>query len=122
MINRNPLTHSGRIITQIIGQILYFPVWWYTVGFVRLVRGAWRFFRNQEKSLAWSIWIKNLFVPMYGQNDWAGRLISFFVRSAQILGRSVVLFFWLALILLFIILWLAAPLLILLATAFQFVR
>lgn len=119
MLNHNFLTYSGKIILQILGEILYFPIWWYSVGFGRLVKGVWRFWRNQEINLGFSVWAKNLFVPMYGQRDFAGRLISFLIRLVQIIFRGAVLLLWLFIMLLILIGWLALPLLLLLALSFQ---
>ena len=34
------------------------------------------------------VWIRNIFVPMYGSDDIAGRIISFFMRVAMIVLRS----------------------------------
>jgi hypothetical protein len=119
MTKHNPLTYSGRIIAQILGKILYFPVWWYTVGLVRFAKGAGRLFSNQEKSLGLLVWAKNIFVPMYGQRDWAGRLISFLVRSVQIIARGFVMALWFLLICLALLAWLAIPLLLIIALGFQ---
>ncbi|HBA36957.1 TPA: hypothetical protein DCZ15_03745 [Candidatus Falkowbacteria bacterium] len=119
MINHNFFTYAGKIIGQILGEILYFPVWWYTVGFARTAKGGWRFWRGRESSLGFGVWVKNIFVPMYGQRDLASRLISFVMRLVQIIYRGAILLFWLVLILLFLVLWLAGPILLLLALAFQ---
>ncbi len=121
MFKHNFLTYSGKIITQILGEILFFPIWWYSLGFFRLAKGAFRFWSNQEKSLGFSIWAKNIFVPMYGQSDWAGRLISFAIRLIQVIFRGIALLFWLALVLLLIIIWLALPILLFLALIFQII-
>jgi len=122
MPSHNFLTYSGKIILQILGEILYFPLWWYTVGFARLVKGVWRFLGNQEINLGFSVWLKNIFVPMYGQRDIAARLISFAVRTVQIIARGLVLIFWLLVVILILILWLVFPLALLLALSFQFVK
>ena len=120
MLNHNFVTYSGKIILQILGEILYFPLWWYTAGFFRLTKGAWRFWLAQENILGFSVWAKNLFIPMYGQRDFAGRLISFVIRLVQIIFRGAVLLLWLAAVLAVLALWLLLPLTILVATAFQF--
>jgi len=39
------------------------------------------------------VWLKNLFAPMFGQTDWQGRLISFFMRLAVLGGRLLQVFF-----------------------------
>jgi len=50
--------------------------------------------------LAIGVWTKNIFVPMFGMHDWQSRIISFFMRVVQIIGRSIALFL-LTLIILF---------------------
>lgn len=122
MVNHNFLTYSGKIIFQILGEILYFPIWWYTVGLGRVVKNLWRFLLNQEASLGLSIWAKNIFVPMYGQYDLVSRLISLVMRLVQIIVRAVALIFWLLVVGAVGGLWLAVPLALLLALSFQFLN
>ncbi len=55
------------------------------------------------------LWLKNIFVPMFGQYDWQGRLVSFFMRLVQVVVRSVALVFWLIACLVLFVLWLALP-------------
>jgi len=119
MFKHNFLTYSGKIITQILWEIFYFPLWWYSVGFVRTAKNAFKFWNNQQKALGFYIWVKNIFVPMYGQHDWAGRLISFAVRLVQIISRGIILLFWLSIVLVILIAWLILPLLLLLALVLQ---
>ena len=119
MLNHNFLTYSGKVILQIFGEILYFPVWWYSVGFARAAKSVFRFWRAREASLGFSVWLKNIFVPMYGQRDLAGRVISFVMRLVQIIFRGVVLLFWLGLVLMALIIWLIFPILLFLGLASQ---
>jgi hypothetical protein len=119
MQSNNFLTYGLKIIFQTLGNIIYFPFWWYSVGFVETVKKELIFFSNQEKSLGFRVWLTNIFVPMYGQYDAAGRVISFFIRLIQIIARGLALLFWLALIIVGAILWLALPLLLVVALFFQ---
>lgn len=119
MFQHNFLTYSGKIILRIIIDVFYFPIWWYSVGLARLLKNIWNFLRNQEQSLGFFIWLKNIFTPMYGQRDWSGRLISFFIRLVQIIFRGLVLLVWIFLLLALIIIWLIGPLLLVLALAWQ---
>ena len=122
MLRHNFLSYSGKIIISLILEIVYFPIWWYSVGFFRIAKNIWRFFLGREQSLGFSIWLKNIFVPMYGQHDWAGRLISFFIRLIQIVFRGLVLFFWGLISLFLVFSWLALPILLVLALAFQILK
>lgn len=84
----NFLYYFSKILLQVIWDFLYFPLWWYSAGLVKTVRAIGNFYHNQEASLSFLIWLKNIFVPMYGQHDITGRLISFFIRLVQVILRG----------------------------------
>jgi hypothetical protein len=79
------------LIVNLLGSVAWFPVWWYTTGFGGAVAGARRALRYRVQSYALRIWIRNFFVPMYGQYDWTGRLISVFMRFVVLVGRVIAL-------------------------------
>ncbi len=111
---------SGKVLAQVVGEILYFPIWWYSVGFFRHLKAVFNFWRNQEKALGFSIWLKNLFVPMYGQYDWLGRLISFCVRLVQIIFRGAILLLLALVLAAWLVAWLLLPVFMVLALLWQF--
>ncbi|MCU0680589.1 MAG: hypothetical protein MUF50_04800 [Planctomycetes bacterium] len=115
------LNYSGRILPWIVLDIIYFPLWWYTKGFFKVITGVGNFLKEQEISLGVFVWLKNLFKPMYGQHDLAGKLISFFMRILQIIFRTIILIFWLIITLVFISFWLLLPLAIFYAIYYQIV-
>lgn len=78
---------------DLIGGIIRWPFWWYTKGFVHVTRSGMNFIKMYARMLSIRVWIKNIFVPMFGMYDWQSRLISFFMRVAQIIIRSIGLFF-----------------------------
>ena len=119
MFRHNFLTYGSKIIIKIFLEIAYFPIWWYSVGLVETGKKLWSFLLNQEKALGFSIWCKNIFVPMYGQYDWAGRLISFFIRLVQIVFRGLILIFWFFVALIGFLLWLIVPIFLFIALMFQ---
>ncbi|MDI3496237.1 MAG: hypothetical protein PWQ35_258 [Patescibacteria group bacterium] len=121
MFKHNFLTYGSQIVFKIISDIVIFPIWWYSLGLVEMIKKGWHFLHQREKALGFSIWLKNIFVPMYGQYDWAGRIISFFVRLVQVIFRGLVLIFWLILYVISIILWLAGPIFLFLALFFQLI-
>lgn len=59
---------------------------------------------------------------MYGQSDFAGRMISFIVRLVQIIIRGLALLVLAAIGILLIILWLILPPVIVLALVFQVLK
>ena len=79
------------VLADLFKGVFFFPVWWYSRGLVSTARFCVDTIQNQARELSVSIWLKNLFVPMYGSYDIAGRLISFVVRSAQVAVRSLFL-------------------------------
>jgi len=99
-------------IFDFLKEILYFPIWWYTKGALGVIKFLFNFLRNVEKYLALWIWIKNIFKPMYSQYDFAGMVISFFIRSFQIILRSAVVLFLVFLSFGFFLLWLVLPIVV----------
>jgi len=105
----------GKVIFAIIWDFVYLPIWWYSRGFLDLANRLWRFIKKREASLGFSVWLRNIFVPMYGQSDFAGRLISFVIRFVQVIFRGGFLLFLILLTVVVLIFYLLLPLLIWLA-------
>lgn len=106
------LADSGKIIIQFLWNILYFPIWWYSQGLWSVIKWVGHFLQRRLQSTGLLVWVKNLFTPMFGQRDIAGKLISFFVRLIQIGVRSIMMAFWCVYALAALCLWLIAPLFI----------
>jgi len=115
MTKNNFLIYAPKVLLIILWEIIYWPLWWYSTGFWRLLLSVGRSIKNKFISLALGVWLKNLFVPMYGQHDFAGRCISFFMRLVQIIFRALVFIFYSLFSILLIVLWLLLPLLIIYA-------
>lgn len=114
-MEHNSFTYLGKILVRVAWDFIYFPIWWYSAGLLKTLRGVGNFYRAQEASLNFTVWLKNIFVPMYGQYDTAGRLVSFFIRLVQIIYRGLVMLVMIVLGLIFIAFYLALPFLIWLA-------
>lgn len=93
-------------------NLAYFPIWWYSFGFLEVVKYAFNFLVHRESGLGFLIWAANLFTPMYGQTDLAGRLISLLVRSIQIVLRGSIMLVWVFMAIILVLGWLAAPILL----------
>lgn len=117
---KNPVLYLINILVLELKDILVFPLWWYSRGFWNLLLGLKDFLSNAQKSLGLFVWIKNIFVPMYGQGDFSGKIISFFVRLFQIFFRGVFLVIILCFACALVILWLALPAFIIWQIFFQF--
>jgi hypothetical protein len=85
---------TAKLFFETIGHVLFFPIWWYSRGLVGVLRFVGHSIRNQYESLGLGVWLSNLFVPMYGTTDLAGRLISFLVRFFMVLLRGLYLMIW----------------------------
>lgn len=101
-----------RILLEALLDVLYFPLWWYTGGVNYAGGRLWQLLKNGNRTLAPGLWLKNILVPMYGQFDWQGRLISFFMRLAQIIGRGFALLVWAIVCAVLFLLWLAWPVIV----------
>jgi hypothetical protein len=101
-----------RLVIEALVDIVYFPVWWYTRGIGYAGGYCFELLKSSSASLAPGLWLKNIFTPMYGQYDWQGRFISFFMRLVQIIIRSIALFFAMIFYFLLFLLWIIAPLII----------
>lgn len=85
---------AGGVVNELIGDAVRFPLWWYTTGMVYTVTSLLNSVRYYARSLGIAVWIRNIFVPMYGQYDWQSRIISVFMRSAQIVFRGFGVCIW----------------------------
>lgn len=119
MFSHNSALYGSKIIGELVGDIIYFPLWWYTSGLIRMIVTLRVFLINREKSLALFVWAKNIFRPMFGQYDFQGRIISFFMRLFQIIVRGVAMLFWSILSLFFFLFWVLLPPLIIYEIYFQ---
>lgn len=109
-MTRNVLIQAIKtIIIDLVGEILYFPIWWYTQGLKRMILYVINSIRNTNRDLALTLMLKSMFKPMFGQYDKEGRIISFFMRLVLIIAR-LVLFILLSLAyLVIIIFWIFLP-------------
>ncbi len=101
-----------RIFFEAVLDLLYFPLWWYTGGVWHALKWAMSMFQDGNRTLLPLLWLKNLTVPMFGQYDWQGRIISFIMRFIQFVVRSIALLFWFFVCIILFCIWLILPVLI----------
>ncbi len=101
-----------RLFFEALTDALYFPVWWYSAGIKYSASRILALFNSGNRTLAPGLWLKNIFVPMFGQFDWQGRMISFFMRSVQVVARSIALLFWLMICIILFVMWLGLPIVV----------
>lgn len=75
-------------LIQSTKELMLMPIWWYTSGLVLVLSMTKNAVFNMVDLFGLRIWIKNLFVPMYGETTISGKIISFFVRLFMILVQS----------------------------------
>lgn len=106
-------TSTSKILTLVlidrIKKFLYFPVWWYSGGFLDFLKFSWDFVLNMNNSLGIYIWLKHLFTPLYGITAWQDRIISFFLRLVQIIFRGLLFLIIIIITFLLILVWLILP-------------
>ncbi len=98
-----------RLLAETFLDFLYFPLWWYTRGAFRSWLWCFEKMSTGNDYLAPGLWLRNIFVPMYGQYDWEGRIISFFMRLLQTIVRFLALFIWIIICFCLFLFWLALP-------------
>lgn len=104
-----PLRLIEVFVAETVGDAVLFPLWWYTNGLLRAVKGAGTAIARRERSLALGLWIVNIFRPMYGQHDWQGKLISFVFRVLVLIWRFVFFVLWILLVLAALLVYIALP-------------
>lgn len=97
------------VLVDAFGSLLWFPAWWYTTGMLRVITAARRALAYRREAYGFRVWIRHFFVPMYGQNDLTGKLVSIFMRSIVLIGRAIA-YVVEALVYVFgVLVWAAAP-------------
>lgn len=112
-MNKNILIRAFKsLFLDWIGEILYFPLWWYSKGLKAVFSHVSGSIKNTAKDLALPTMFKSLFKPMFGQYDRQGRIISFFMRILMIFGRMIVFLFLLIIYLIILLFWLGLPIVV----------
>ncbi|MEK9130781.1 MAG: hypothetical protein AAB429_01565 [Patescibacteria group bacterium] len=112
-MSQNALVLSARyFLIDLVWGLAFFPLWWYSRGLWRVAKACSLAVAEERRTLAIAVWAKNLFVPMYGTRDFWGRLISFFIRAIQIIGRLLVLVVYALIAIIFFAAYLILPVVI----------
>ncbi len=82
------------ILSELLSGVFALPVWWYTRGLVLVSTWCRETVKNTSQLFGLGVWVKNLFVPMYGETEWSGRAISFVIRVAMIFVRGSAVALW----------------------------
>jgi hypothetical protein len=101
-----------KLLLDALLDFFYFPIWWYSQGVSYIAQKCYRLFLLGNEELAPGVWLKNLFVPMFGSRDLEGKIISFFMRLVQIFARGAALVVWLVFCFVLFFSWIFFPLLV----------
>lgn len=69
-----------KILLSFGKEVLYFPLWWYTGGSKTYWRWAWGRVRRVEDIIAFSVMLKNIYRPLYGDYSVIGVIIGPIIR------------------------------------------
>jgi hypothetical protein len=84
------LVFFGRfLLLDVTTSVVTFPLWWYGDGLTSVIRWSGRSLRYRWRSYAFDVWLRSMFVPMYGQADLFGRAISVVMRFVVLAWRLV---------------------------------
>ncbi len=106
---RGATVTSRAFLTQGF-ETLTTPLWWYSFGIVWLLGAVKNSAVATWEHLGVGLWARNLFVPMYGQSDIWGRIISFIVRFVNVIFRLIGMALWMVVLMACAIVWCAGPL------------
>ena len=98
-----------RLALDFLLDLVYFPVWWYSAGAKKALLFCFHRLQDANAYLAPGLWFKNVFVPMFGQYDWQGRIVSFIVRLANVIMRSFGMLLWLTILVIVFFAWIVFP-------------
>jgi len=94
---------TQQVLLDFMRELFFLPLWWYSIGFLRVASWCIDSVKSTTESSGIVIWIKNWFVPMYGEVGFSGKLISFGMRSVIIALKGIMIAVWGTLTLFFFI-------------------
>lgn len=97
------------LFVDLAGSVVWFPVWWYTKGLQKVIDVATATIWYRVRAYALVVWIKNFFVPMYGEYSFWGRAISLMMRFVVLVYRVVALILESIIYLIGIVIWVFLP-------------
>jgi hypothetical protein len=98
------------IFVEVLWDIVYFPIWWYTKGLARVARYCWQSVYTQAKRrLALGVWLSSMFKPMYGDYTVEGRIISGVMRFFVLIWKLILLVLWMIVLFAVLVLWIILP-------------
>jgi len=97
------------ILVEILLDFVYFPLWWYSHGFKKVVLFCLEQMKEWGERLSLRILFANLFKPMYSDYSRSGRIISFFLRIIVFGFKLVLMLVWVIVLLILLFVYLLLP-------------
>ncbi len=119
MSGRAGISVIKYVFGELIGDVLYAPLWWYGRGFIYFLDRLRARLIGFEHRIGLGFWISNLGKPMYGQYDLVSKIISFFIRLALLFAKLILFLGYLVWLLFLALLWLILPLIVVWGVLFQ---
>ncbi len=95
MMRENIITNTFKFVAfNVVGDFLYFPIWWYSGGLKARFKFLIKQIRAANRRSALLLWLKNMFVPMYGYYDFTSRAISLVIRLVMLVFKVTVFLIW----------------------------
>jgi hypothetical protein len=108
------------IAIEIVWDVVYFPIWWYTKGLARVARYCLDSATTQIKHrLALGVWISSIAKPMYGDYTIEGRIISGMMRLVVLVWKLILMFLWLIVLFVLFFAWIILPILVIYYILYQ---
>lgn len=98
------------IFIDLIGDFLYWPIWWYTSGLKTRIVAAGEQIKLTWRALGLGLWLKSMFKPMYADKSFTGRAISLVMRIIILVWKLLWMLLWTLIVILVLLLWIIAPL------------
>lgn len=98
------------LLHELLGEVLYFPVWWYSTGLQQWSWGLLNRLAAMEYRIGLRPLLKNMWRPMYGDRTRTGRIISFFMRLILLLWSGIQLAVTAVVMMATWVAWIIAPL------------
>jgi len=103
------VSNARFIVIDIIGDFIYWPIWWYTLGLKDRLQWFGGQVKGMEEALALGLWLRNFFVPMYADRSILGRGISLVTRIIILAWKLIWFLAWTALVFLAVLAWIFLP-------------
>lgn len=96
-------------LKETLAELLLAPLWWYSYGLLKVLKWWAKEVKQGAHRLSLRILVSHWFVPMYGQYDTAGRIISFFFRTLMLIWNFIMMIIWLVIVTAALIIYIALP-------------